>query len=66
MSKILVVDDEKEIRDVLNILLTAEGYEVVLAEDGAQAIALAEQDEAKGNLVLEDLQVDIKNIRKKV
>ncbi len=31
---ILVADDEREIREILTLLLTGEGYEVVCAEDG--------------------------------
>lgn len=30
-AKILVADDEKDIRDILNLLLIGEGYEVILA-----------------------------------
>ena len=30
-GRILVADDEKEIREILELLLTAEGYEVVPA-----------------------------------
>lgn len=37
--KILVVDDQKEILDILHILLTAEGYEVFLAKNGKEALA---------------------------
>lgn len=33
-NKILVADDEKEIRDILKLLLSSEGYEVTLACDG--------------------------------
>jgi len=39
-GKILVMDDEKKIRDALNRILNRIGYEVELAEDGAQAIEL--------------------------
>ena len=38
---ILVADDEPEIREVLNLLLTGEGYAVVCAEDGQTASELA-------------------------
>ncbi len=41
-SRILIADDEKEIRDILELLFTAEGYEVVLAGDGEEALALAD------------------------
>lgn len=35
---ILVADDEKEIRDILTILLEGEGYEVIAVEDGRQVV----------------------------
>ncbi len=36
--KILVVDDEREIRNVLRLLFENQGYEVIEAEDGTSAI----------------------------
>lgn len=38
---ILVADDEREIRDVLRLLLSGEGYHVECAEDGQDAVDLA-------------------------
>ncbi len=38
-GRILVVDDEEVVRDVLATLLNAENYQVDLAENGAQALA---------------------------
>lgn len=35
---ILVADDEQEIRDVLKLLLTGEGYEIVLAVSGKEVL----------------------------
>ena len=43
-EKVLVVDDEFEIRDVLSRFLTEEGYEVILASNGEEALELAERD----------------------
>ena len=40
--KILIADDEKEIRDVLTMLLTAEGYEVAAASDGREVVEMAD------------------------
>jgi two-component system NtrC family response regulator len=40
---ILVVDDEKEICDLFNEALTQEGYEVVTATDGVEALSLGRQ-----------------------
>ncbi|HCY18509.1 MAG TPA: hypothetical protein DHU69_01835, partial [Deltaproteobacteria bacterium] len=37
-NKILVVDDEDTIRNMLSELLTAEGYVVDLAVDGLEAV----------------------------
>jgi two-component system KDP operon response regulator KdpE len=41
MAKILVVDDEEQIRRALKSILSARKYDVVLAENGEQAIDLA-------------------------
>lgn len=38
MSRILVVDDEAEIRDILVYLLEKEGFKVITASDGQQAM----------------------------
>ncbi len=37
-ARILVVDDEESIRDLLRLVLTGEGYSVVTANDGEEAI----------------------------
>ena len=37
--RILVVDDEQPVRELLGEILRSEGYEVTLAENGAQALA---------------------------
>ena len=42
-STVLIVDDEPSIREFLNLALEQEGYAVVEAADGAQAIQLLEQ-----------------------
>ena len=42
-NKILVVDDNQEIREVIRVLLGSEGYEIMEASNGSDAIALAKQ-----------------------
>lgn len=42
-NTILIADDEKEILQVLNLLLSAEGYEVIQACSGEQVLALASE-----------------------
>lgn len=41
---ILVVDDEKEIRELIEIYLKNEGYNVITAEDGLRALDIAKKD----------------------
>ena len=41
---ILVADDEREIRNVLYLLLSGEGYHVLCAEDGEEAVKMANAD----------------------
>jgi len=43
-AKVLVADDERQIRDLLSEFLTSEGYEVLLASDGEEATVLAERE----------------------
>ena len=38
MKKILVIEDDADIQEVLKNYLTAEGYEVQLAEDGVEGL----------------------------
>ena len=43
MAKILVVDDNQEIRNILKLFLTAEGYEVVTASCGEEALIMMDK-----------------------
>src|SRR5690625_5847321 len=58
-SKILVVDDEKPIADILEFNLEKEGYEVIVAYDGEQAIELAKSEEP--DLILLDIMLPKKD-----
>lgn len=44
MSKILIVDDEKDLRDLVAIYLKNDGFEVTLAKDGVEAIEAFKSD----------------------
>ena len=44
MTKILVVDDEAEIRSLLGAVLQSNGFEVVTAEDGAAALQQVQRE----------------------
>ena len=49
-KKILIVDDEKAIVDILNYNLTKEGYKTVEAYDGEQAVEMAEKEMSRAEL----------------
>ncbi|MBW2203522.1 MAG: sigma-54-dependent Fis family transcriptional regulator, partial [Deltaproteobacteria bacterium] len=57
-AKILVVDDEKSMREFLEIMLAKEGYETIVARDGEQACEIL--DKETFDLVITDIRM--KNI----
>ena len=52
---ILVVDDEKEIRNLITIYLKNEGYKVLQAGDGEEGLRLLEENEV--HLVVLDIMM---------
>ncbi len=54
-KKILVVDDKKELRTLLKQYLSQEGFEVVSAGDGREALFIARQE--KPDLIILDLMM---------
>ncbi|MBO5348775.1 MAG: response regulator transcription factor [Clostridia bacterium] len=59
MRKILIVDDEEKIRELIKINLELAGYICSEAEDGAQALNVMK--EFKPDLALLDIMLPIKN-----
>lgn len=55
MYNIIVCDDERDIVSALEIYLTAEGYHVLRAENGREALALANSEDA--HLMLLDVMM---------
>src|SRR5215218_6611653 len=55
MPTVLIVEDEPVIRELMAILLEEEGYLVVLAEDGLEALETVEQHPV--DLVLSDVKM---------
>ena len=55
MEKILIVDDERSMRDVLSIMLKRAGYDISVASDGEEAIARIEKE--LFDLVITDLKM---------
>lgn len=58
-NKILVVDDEQPIADILQFNLEKEGFEVVCAYDGVEALEKVEQE--RPDMVLLDVMLPIKD-----
>lgn len=70
MERILIVEDDKDIRDILKIYLKAESFEILEAENGKKAFEIL-QDTALDLVILDLMLPDIsglnicKNIRTK-
>ncbi len=54
-KKILIVDDDQDIRSYLSELFADNGYETVMAEDGSMAMDVAENE--KPDLITLDLEM---------
>ena len=57
MSKILVIDDEPNVRTLLAMLLRSQGYEVILADNGWKGLQLYRQEHP--DVILLDLKMPV-------
>lgn len=55
MAKILIVDDDPHIRELIHVILTKEGLSIVVAEDGEKGLSLLEQ--GKIDLIILDIMM---------
>ena len=55
MSKILLVEDDKSLREIYGVRLSAEGYEIVAAGDGEEALAIAVKE--RPDLIISDVMM---------
>lgn len=55
MTKLMIVEDDIALREIYSIRLTAEGYTVVVAGDGEEALAVAVRE--KPDLILSDVMM---------
>ena len=55
MAKILLVEDDNNLREIFEMRLKAEGYTIVTAHDGEQALVVAMQE--KPDLVISDVMM---------
>ncbi len=59
MKKILIVDDEEYIRELVAATLSGSNYELITAEDGEEALNLARQEHP--DLILLDIEMPKKD-----
>ncbi|MBQ9986939.1 MAG: response regulator, partial [Erysipelotrichales bacterium] len=45
MSRVLIVDDESRIRDIIKTYLEFDGFEILEAEDGSVALEIVKREE---------------------
>jgi DNA-binding response OmpR family regulator len=62
MGKILIVDDEKEIRDLVEIYLKSEGYSTIKASDGEEALEIVSRDKNIDLIVLDIMMPNLSGI----
>lgn len=55
MTKILLVEDDKSLREIYGVRLLAEGYDIISAGDGEEALAMAIKD--RPNLIISDVMM---------
>lgn len=54
---VLVVDDDESMRDMIELMLKLEGFEVITAEDGAAAVAQYQENWCRIDVAILDLMV---------
>jgi two-component system response regulator PilR (NtrC family) len=54
-ARVLVVDDERSMRELLSIVLRRDGYDVLIAEDGATAVELLKRERV--DILITDIQM---------
>ena len=55
MNKVLLIDDEEDILDVLSLSLRSDGYDVITAPSGEEGLAVFEQESPP--IILTDLKM---------
>jgi CheY-like chemotaxis protein len=55
VKTVMVIDDEPDLREMLNVLLKSNGYDVMSAANGKDALKILQKSEQKPDLVLVDM-----------
>lgn len=59
--RILVVDDDRDIREMISQVLTIEGYRVTSAANGQEALEQLRDERTRAGLILLDLMMPVMN-----
>jgi two-component system response regulator PilR (NtrC family) len=62
MMRVLIVDDEEVLRDVLDAVLRREGFEVLMASSGEEALAVLDEDDNIDLVILDIMLPGISGI----
>ncbi len=63
MTKILVVDDEQSVRDVLEIFLKKKGFEVLSCSSGSGALGIINNDDSIDLVVLDNRMPGVQGVQ---
>jgi two-component system, NtrC family, response regulator PilR len=58
-GRVLVVDDERSVRELLSIVLKRDGHDVLLAEDGAAAVEVLKRERI--DILITDIRMPVMN-----
>lgn len=58
-KKVCLVDDDADLREIYSLTLNREGFDVILAKDGEEGLALIRSEHP--DVILLDLQMPVKN-----
>lgn len=56
-ARVLVIDDEETVREAIADILELEGIDVFLAENGAEGVALFQQEQSAVQLIILDVHM---------
>lgn len=60
MKKILIVDDQIEVRELVQVTLEIGDYQIIMADNGQEAVALAQTE--KPDIILMDIMMPGSNV----
>ena len=59
MPRVLIVDDEESMRQLVARAIAMDGHDIVTAQDGAEALEILTREEGAFDLLLTDIQMPV-------